>query len=135
MLSVRVGNEQHGDEQRNHARLSDENPRSPAAHFRDLKPVDDGAPQELERPRQRSEREQVGEVAGVCSFSSEEGHHRDGDETPWDTLSDVKSREGDDTGTVTVHQRFAVGGGFAFDDFGLGLTEIQVKVETVSLLG
>ena len=46
-----------------------------------------------------------------------------------------KEPRGDGAGPVTVHQRFAVGGGFAFDDFGFELTEIQVKMETVSLLG
>ena len=130
-----VGNEQHGDEQRNHACLSDEDPRSPTAQFGYLEPVDDGAPQELEGPRQRSEREQIGKVAGVCTLCSKEGHHRDGDEAPRDALSDIERREGDDTGPVTVHQRFTVGGGFAFNDFGFGLTEIQVEMEAISLLG
>ena len=63
--------------------LSDENPRAAAAEFGHLETVDDGSPEELWNDHaQRTERQQIGEIAGISTFSSKERHHGDGDETP-----------------------------------------------------
>ena len=50
-----VGHQEHGDEQRHHAGLSNENPGPTASKLRYLEAVNDGPPEELERPRQRAE--------------------------------------------------------------------------------